>query len=203
MSLYTIDGGSPVTFTPNRAGSTLYQQLFFQSPVLHEGSHTLAVTFLTVENSDMLFLDFFTINEAAVPASSLTTFSSSSSQSSPLSTTTYTTPQSSLSSNDTLLSTASPATPGVTTAPVQGKSKSELLIGPIIGGALGVLILTCIVLLYLRRGRQEHHPNENIGAPPPIGKNSPLIRYLKWLIIPVSCLLSIQIGRDDRYNQAC
>jgi len=190
MSLYTIDGGSPVTFTPNRAGDTLNQQLFFQSPGLSEGSHTLTVTFVAVEHSDLFFLDFFMINKATLSASSLTTPFSSSSQSAPLSITTYPSPQSSLSSNYTPLpssfstekslssSTISRATPGVTTAPVQGKLKSQS-IGPIIGGVLGVLTLTCIMLLYLRRRWQERHPNENIGAPSLIGKNSPLIEYLK------------------------
>ena len=94
-------------------------------------------------------------------------------------------------------SSTSGATPVATvTILVHEKSKSELPIGPIIGGALGAFTFICIVLLllYLRRRRREGHYNEVIGglAPVAIGKNSQFLRYLRWLIIPVPCLSSIQ-----------
>lgn len=81
---------------------------------------------------------------------------------------------------------------------MQENSRSEPRIGPIIGGALGALTFICIVLLYLRQRQREGHANENLCAPPPIGKNSQFLQYLKWLIIPVSCLSPIQAGRHHR-----
>ena len=51
---------------------------------------------------------------------------------------------------------------------MQGKSKSESPVGPIMDGALGALTVICIVLLilYLRQRRREGYSNENTGARP-------------------------------------
>lgn len=74
-------------FRADQPDSTKYHQLFFQSPVLPEAAHVLTITY-EGDQTDPLFLDYFTVDEATISASSLTTTSSSSSSSVPLSTST-------------------------------------------------------------------------------------------------------------------
>lgn len=162
--LYSIDGGTPVRLAINESetGSTQWRQLLFQSPILPEASHVLTIEYNNNQTS-LLFLDFFSVNKATPPLSSTTSFMSS-----------ITTSTLSTTSQSSSLSPTSGTVPGVATVTVlvQGNSKSELPIGPIIGGPLGALVLICIILLYLRRRQREGHSNGNLGARPLIGKNT-------------------------------
>jgi len=178
-SLYKIDGGSPVAATTPLDFSLSRAHLLFQSPDLLQDSHELTIEYAGIQPVPVC-LDYFLVNVTALPASSITTSLGSTPTSPSLSTTTYTTSHSSLAPSysspspfsiqqSSSSSPTSGATPEVTSVLAGGKSKSVLpmAIGPIIGGTLGVLTLTCIVLILLYRRRvrsRERHPKENIAA---------------------------------------
>src|SRR6266568_5013635 len=57
QSSYTIDGSGLVTYTSPQDGNVQYKQLFYESPTLPNGQHTLTVT--SLRDSDDFFLDYF------------------------------------------------------------------------------------------------------------------------------------------------
>ncbi|KAF8064351.1 hypothetical protein FPV67DRAFT_1672066 [Lyophyllum atratum] len=61
ISTYSIDGGSPVTYTAVPGSGVQYKQRFFRSPELAEGQHTLVIT-STVPGTSF-WLDYFEITE--------------------------------------------------------------------------------------------------------------------------------------------
>ena len=76
QSLYSVDGQPPFTFIPNRDVPTaIHQSLFYSSPQLSYGEHTLVVTNL----GEQLFLDFFDTQDqpeqtslSTIPSASVT-----------------------------------------------------------------------------------------------------------------------------------
>jgi len=78
---YSIDGDSGTTLTATATNSTQYQLLFFQSPELTTGNHTLVITII-IEGvaQEAFFLDFFEVT----PLPIATAFPLPSSTTSPL-----------------------------------------------------------------------------------------------------------------------
>lgn len=59
MSNFTIDDMPPVTFIEPAEGAPLDDVIFYLSPVLPNGEHTLTVT---NANSGMLWIDYFSLS---------------------------------------------------------------------------------------------------------------------------------------------
>lgn len=57
VSSYTVDGGSPSLFIAQATNETQYQKMYYQSPRLSPGTHTLVVT--SQKELAYLWLDFF------------------------------------------------------------------------------------------------------------------------------------------------
>ncbi|KAJ3504503.1 hypothetical protein NLJ89_g7906 [Agrocybe chaxingu] len=112
VSSYTIDGGSPVNYTMPRVSSNQYRHLFFQSPTLPRGTHTLVIQ--TLVDDGYYWLDFLTVTSEAVTSAS-----------SPGPPTTIIPPSTSTSS----LSTGSPAPDSTTSSsppPNQASTSSDI-----------------------------------------------------------------------------
>ncbi|PPQ97527.1 hypothetical protein CVT26_006530 [Gymnopilus dilepis] len=71
---YTIDGGQPTTFLlkglPQNAGTTVYNQKFFQTPSLSDGDHKLVVTYLGSGKVTPLTLDYLIVQQGSQSSSS-------------------------------------------------------------------------------------------------------------------------------------
>ncbi|KAG6826442.1 hypothetical protein H0H92_015769 [Tricholoma furcatifolium] len=72
---YSIDGGSSTTFTlnglPSANSVTLYNQLFFTTPSLSAGSHSITVTYNGGAGSATPFtLDYILLNNVSIPSTS-------------------------------------------------------------------------------------------------------------------------------------
>ncbi|KAF9461385.1 hypothetical protein BDZ94DRAFT_1323387 [Collybia nuda] len=71
ISQYSIDNASPLIFQAPSRSSTEYGKLFYQSPILSDGEHTLVVTSLS---DNTFYLDFLTIAvEETSPSASTST----------------------------------------------------------------------------------------------------------------------------------
>ncbi|TFK26400.1 hypothetical protein FA15DRAFT_702857 [Coprinopsis marcescibilis] len=74
VSEYSIDGGPPVQFigtTTVAPGLAAYNQIYFESPLLSDGTHTITITNIGEENP--LWLDYFLVTPpAALVASTVT-----------------------------------------------------------------------------------------------------------------------------------
>ena len=198
-SSYTVDtleGKKTTTFKlPATAKSYSYNFTFFQSdPLSSTGQHTLVIRPIlgTLLLDSLEIVQDTLLSSSSSPSLSSTleaspSVSSSSSSAPPSSPSTQqSSPSSYFSSSppspSTQQSSSSGPTSGAlasTAAPVQGRS--EVPIGAIVGGALGALTLLCIfvlALLYVRRRRQEDRFNENKGAPLSPGKDSQFIEIL-------------------------
>ncbi|KAG6810757.1 hypothetical protein H0H92_010466 [Tricholoma furcatifolium] len=75
-SSYQIDDDTPVSVTLSPTSYTLYQQLFFQSPSLQDGKHTLVVT--SVSGGYTFSIDYFAINSTSSSSPSISSLPSSS-----------------------------------------------------------------------------------------------------------------------------
>ncbi|KAJ7722877.1 hypothetical protein DFH07DRAFT_971754 [Mycena maculata] len=146
---YAIDGGSAttVTSTASSNGQDDYQQLFWQSSTISNGSHTLVVTMESVNTGDgdgegTIWFDFFNVTVAAASTLSSAGVSSSGSSSSTSTTATKSAHASSTSS--------------ASTAVVSKKSSHSSLIG---GITVAVVVLILCMLVLLRRRRQQQNSN--------------------------------------------
>lgn len=57
QSTYVLDNASPVTFTAPNSTTQVYRQLFYQSPTLQDGGHSLVITFAGPPNA-WFWLDY-------------------------------------------------------------------------------------------------------------------------------------------------
>ncbi|KAF8064018.1 hypothetical protein FPV67DRAFT_1782385 [Lyophyllum atratum] len=130
LSTYTIDGANPVVFRPSPAANVLYKQLFFQSPTLGDGQHTLVVT---AGAGDLpLWLDFFQVNSSS------------------------STPTTSFSS---IIAPASSQPSDSSTHPFQlTSSGSSRHGGAIAGGVIGSLLFLGLVAFIVFRRRRKQPP---------------------------------------------
>lgn len=161
VSIYTLDGGTPVSFdvTDIQVNDYTVQEddvTFYTSPVLNHTFHTLVVNVSVASSESPYALDYIVYTEGStgiIPNSSSTLTSSTSSQStSSTSSATSTTTSSSTPSNS-----APPSNPG-----------SSVPVGAIAGGVVGGVVLVVIALLvafwfWHRRGNKDQY-NYRQGA---------------------------------------
>jgi len=176
QSSYTVDRNGPVTYTPPQDGDVQYRQLFYESPTLPNGQHTLTVT--NLHDSDEFFLDYFVVfvedettvtpplsSSAAPTVTTTTIIKTSSSREIATSTSITVSPvnvyagtTSSTVASTTLPSTTLPsATPGsgnVLPSPTNSNNKTTSIAGGI-GGAIGGIMLLVIIFLLCARRRQR------------------------------------------------
>ncbi|KAF9447935.1 hypothetical protein P691DRAFT_775777 [Macrolepiota fuliginosa MF-IS2] len=74
---WSIDGGDPTQFhiqrLPNTDNATLYNQIYFETPKIQQGSHTLNVTFLGSSITSPLSLDFLYVKNGTFPVNTTQT----------------------------------------------------------------------------------------------------------------------------------
>ncbi|KAF8624378.1 hypothetical protein AX15_005907 [Amanita polypyramis BW_CC] len=139
---YSIDGGARTTFRLNGlapdATTTIYNQIFFSTPELSPGPHTLLVTYLGSGSETPLVLSNIFFTNVTIPPPSSSSSSSSSSRT---------------SANPNLSSGSGIAAGGHTS------SRIGAIVGGVVGGVGGFLILLTLVLFLFftrrRRRRQE------------------------------------------------
>lgn len=141
VSVYSVDGGSPTTFTaPQTTGRQDVVQ-FFGSSTMPLTNHTLTVNITNASPGAPYYLDYLQYNIDVLPLSSSvapTTTASATSSSSP-------------PADPTTASTAPDAT-----TPVAAESKETAPTGAVVGGVVGGLAVLFILIgaLYWRRNRR-------------------------------------------------
>ncbi|PSR71009.1 hypothetical protein PHLCEN_2v13113 [Hermanssonia centrifuga] len=154
MSTYLLDSTSILTYVAANVSATTYQNQFYLSPVLQDGSHTLVIT---VTSQGFYWLDYLLYtpssnNLASAPISSSSSLSSSSSISSALSAT----------------SSAGSAASSTSSCPhANGSQSSSIPVGAIAGGVVGGFILGALLiagLLYCWKRNPTGTSKENRGA---------------------------------------
>lgn len=152
LGTYSVDDGKPIGFNlAGLSGSTdplQYNQVFFTTPEVENGPHTLTVTFLGSGSTTPLVLDYLYIQNGTVIATNTSTSS---------------------------LLPSAPTTSVSVNASGVSKLDVGALLGGVLGG-LGFLILIAGVFLYLRRRRSSRksmvlpfHPSS--GLPMSVGPN--------------------------------
>lgn len=157
-STYVIDGSIiPSTFTANSTSTPLYQQLFYKSPTLQAGQHTLVVT----STGDPIFsIDFISYSKPADP--SLTTMATPSNSAVAMSSTSVPVPA--VTATVTVSVPLASATTGSTSGLRPGNDTvktgkvpaAAIAVGTV--GALG-LIATAILVFFLC-WRRRHRASE-------------------------------------------
>ncbi|KIP07160.1 hypothetical protein PHLGIDRAFT_35564 [Phlebiopsis gigantea 11061_1 CR5-6] len=158
ITTYKLDAASAVTYTAPVVSAARYHQLFFQSPVLASGPHTLVITF-TNANARTYWLDYLTYSvaggtssvsvtpsAAASHASSIATHSAATSatvsKASTLSSTLLSTPAStSASSTASAAPTAAVGDSSSSTSTSSGGLNTGLLVAAIVTPLLVFLLL--------------------------------------------------------------
>ncbi|KAF7368311.1 Amidohydro-rel domain-containing protein [Mycena venus] len=155
---YAIDGGAATTVTSGSSPLDSFQQLFWQSEAVPNGSHNLVVTMLAVNNvgdgEGTVWFDYFNVTTDATSPTS----SSSPGTSSPA---TSLGPASNTASSPTSSSTAVAAT-------IAKKASHSALIGGITAGVLVLLFAVGLLFLGLRRKRKY----DNLSTPPGMSPTS-------------------------------
>ena len=156
-SSYLLDASSPSIYAAEKTKVPLFQNLFFHSPTLSDGEHTLVVTNL---GTGALWIDYFIYtpsNPLSSSTSSLPPPTPSSPTLAPSSTVTPT------PSRTPVISSPSPkpssTSSSVTGLPGQANSntsngKSSIPVPAVVGGAIGALILIIALvfgMLYYRK----------------------------------------------------
>ncbi|OJT06212.1 hypothetical protein TRAPUB_2934 [Trametes pubescens] len=143
VSVYTVDGGSPTTFTaPQTTGRQDVVQ-FFGSSNMPLTIHTLTINITNASPGAPYYLDYLQYNVDVLPplSSSVAPTSTSASAIS--------------SSSSTADSTVTSATPSATASAV-AETKQTAPMGAIVGGVIGGLALLFVLIgaLYWRRNRR-------------------------------------------------
>lgn len=161
-SAYLLDGGSPSLYAPGKSNTMVYQHLFYQSPTLANGEHTLLIT---DAGSGMLWIDYLSYTPSVPPQSVSSLASSSHSPSTilPLSSAFTSRVVTPTPSQQPVIDTPTPKPPSTSsnaspgTGPpdqVNSTSKSSIPGPAVAGGAIGALILIITLIfgmLYYRR----------------------------------------------------
>lgn len=152
---YSIDSGSSSRFeltglTPT-ATTTVYNQVFFTTPDLPIGNHTIIVTY--EGNNTPLTLDYLLVGDAPLLVAANTNASASTVATVNATATTF--PPSFTSSTSTVSSVLTPSL----------KAHSSTLIGPIIGGVIaGLTTMTILLFAFWWWWRHRAvHIKSNIG----------------------------------------
>jgi hypothetical protein len=145
-SSYLLDAPPASVYTAGTLQATAFQQLFFQSPTLSDGEHTLLVTNL---GSGALWIDYFryTSSVTSQPASPS---ASSSLTSSRIVTVTP--------SNESVINSPTPDPSPSGTGPGPNPARTPIPIAAVVGGAIGALVLIIALifgmLYYRKRARR-------------------------------------------------
>ncbi|RDB27359.1 hypothetical protein Hypma_004464 [Hypsizygus marmoreus] len=134
---YSIDGGSPVTFRleglPAGGTVTVYNQVFFSTPELAPGPHSILVTYTGNRQLTPLTLDYLYITSTSSP---------------------QTTSDPSSSSPSTSISPSSTVNPSSTS---EVKQNSDPPVGAIVGGVIGGIAIIAAILFFFWWRRRKHH----------------------------------------------
>ncbi|KAF9053161.1 hypothetical protein BJ165DRAFT_1445948 [Panaeolus papilionaceus] len=155
---FSIDGNLPTKFTinalpPNKV-PTQYNQRLFTTPTLPAGPHKMDVVFLGSGNTTALILDSLVVQNGTVATVQTPPSTANSSSQGPTPSPTQTMPghpggvNTSITATIGRSSTGGQAAPPSSTAP-EGISQNvrKISLGPIIGGALGALVILLGALL--------------------------------------------------------
>ncbi|KAK0190372.1 hypothetical protein F5146DRAFT_551348 [Armillaria mellea] len=142
---FNIDGGKTTTFstTSNASGNDIANTMFFSSPFLTSGTHTLFMNITEVVGDQSFMLDYITHSDLVSHSSSS---SSSSSSSGP-------------SGTNTPSSASSPSKP----TPIAG------IVGGVVGGGVALLLIIGALIWWRRRKRTYHKANSKSLSEPNIG----------------------------------
>jgi len=170
---YSIDGQSAMSFPlkglPATSSITIHNQKFFETATLPYGHHNITVSFQGNEETTPLTLDYLVVQNGTVPEGSST--SSSLSGSSP---------------KDAGSSTSPPGSPpgssptGKNAGSNVNGTSSKINVGVIAGGivgAVGLILLVCLLLLcYRRKQRKQQNLRDKeipaTGVEPFLGKDA-------------------------------
>ncbi|KAF7759736.1 hypothetical protein Agabi119p4_11431 [Agaricus bisporus var. burnettii] len=148
---YSIDDSKPTNFSlsglPENKGTSEFNQVFFATPEVENGPHTLTVTFLGSKDTTLLTLDCLYIKGSALSISPSNTISVSSTIPSP-------------STNSGSSAIFNPTTTAIDSGSDSAR-KPELNIDALLGGIIGVLGLLIIIAgtILCRRRRQSFRRN--------------------------------------------
>ncbi|KAF8159353.1 hypothetical protein B0H34DRAFT_767602 [Crassisporium funariophilum] len=138
LASYTIDGSVSVPFVLNGLSDgsvSMFNQLFFETPKLPFGPHTIVVTFESDQTSTPLSLDFLLVQNGT--ASSGPTFPS--------------------------ISTSSPTSTSMP-LPFSSGSLKRVNVAGIVCGVLGAILFTLILIFLLLRYRKRKRENEQMRS---------------------------------------
>ncbi|KAK0501870.1 hypothetical protein EDD18DRAFT_1279600 [Armillaria luteobubalina] len=146
---FSVDGGKATNFSTisARSGNDLANTVFYSSPILHSGVHTLVMNITAVTGDQSLKLDYITYSDQGSTnyQSSLPSSSASASGSS-------------MPSGTRTSDSASKTT----------NSKRSGIVGGVVGGGIVLLLMIAGILFWWRRKiRPFHHQAHLIGSPQP------------------------------------
>ncbi|KAG5650007.1 hypothetical protein H0H81_001085 [Sphagnurus paluster] len=169
VSTYSLDGASSVTFSPAIGSTAQYRQLFFSSPKLSDGEHTLVIT--SAVDQAYLWLDYFEIT----PVQSTPSLSATSGiTTAPLTMSTSTLPDARAPTTSLAIDPAPNATsaniyssPSKSATP-QPSHNGGPNVGAIVGVVIGAFIIGLLfgIFLLLRRRRRRRAPGIPSWAKP-------------------------------------
>lgn len=178
-STYVLDGSTvPSIFTPNLTSTVLYEQLFYQSPILPDGQHTLVVTF--AGSAAPFWLDYFSYTcpyastPTATPTPTLTATPMATPSPSFTATVTVTAPTSTVTAT-VILSVPVPSSTSTGVSPATQPSNAmvkvkvpaaAIAVGTIGGFALLAAVLLMFFLCWRRRRRRSEVKDKEIQAGP-------------------------------------
>ncbi|KAK0443899.1 uncharacterized protein EV420DRAFT_1649011 [Desarmillaria tabescens] len=142
----SVDGGKTTTFstTSTRSGNDLANTMFFSSPILSSGIHTLIMNITEVTGDQSLKLDYLTYSDQVSDGDSSPSPSSSASSSS------------SNSPSGSSLSYSPPKT-----------TNSKGIVGGAVGGVIALLLIIAGALFWWRRKKRAHHKANLISLSEP------------------------------------
>ncbi|KIJ91276.1 hypothetical protein K443DRAFT_686168 [Laccaria amethystina LaAM-08-1] len=171
ISSYTVDSNTPVVFTGKSQATIQYKQLFFQSPTLSAGTHTLTIT--NNVDGDQLFLDFLSVvpsdpsSSSASSSSTSSTSSLSTSTSETKSTTsaiiTPTVPVTVTVTQRTSSTAAASSQTGKSVASTSNGGNSGAIVGGVVGGVV-LLALFVVAFFFVRQRRRRAEMDEALNG---------------------------------------
>lgn len=168
---FSIDGGAETRFVSRLTTSPQFNQLFFRSPVLADGAHTVVVKF-DKANADLIYLDYFVVVTGTNAGNGVTTRVTSTSTTTTTSTSPTPTPPAPPPTVKTTAPVVVPSpTPGIGAGSNQASTNTSTTanIGAIAGGIVGVIVLIFIIIfgymLWRRKQRKELLEDGSSGSP--------------------------------------
>ncbi|KAK0224482.1 hypothetical protein EDD85DRAFT_242518 [Armillaria nabsnona] len=155
---FSVDGGENAAFYTNssRSGNDVANTMFFSSPILPHGIHTLIMNIKNVTGDQSLKLDYITYSDQESNSNhSASPSSTSSSPSSP---------------NLPSGSSSSPSSSTSDSAPE--KTSSKHIVGGMVGGGIALLLIIAGALFWWRRKRQAYHQANSMSSSQPFTYNS-------------------------------